>query len=82
MNEKAEKLMDKAGFHLVMGTRQPIEKRDYVMSQEQMDKFLESVVKSCADIPTIMWGESLVNADIAVKIRNRILEEFEIEDED
>lgn len=82
MNEKAENLMNKAGFHLVIGTRQPIERRDYVLSQEQMDKFLESVVKACADIPTIMWGESLVNADVAVKIRNRILEEFEIEDED
>lgn len=81
MNEKAENLMEKSGYSTTI-EKQAIEQKKYVLSQEQMDKFLESVVKSCADIPTIMWDECLVNADVALKIRNRILAEFEIEDED
>lgn len=50
-----------------------------------MPKFVqvygEMLVNKCADIPTIMWGENDVNADVAVKIRNRILNTFEIEDD-
>lgn len=50
-----------------------------------MPKFVqvygEMLVNKCADIPTIMWDENQVNADVAVKIRNRILNTFEIEDD-
>ncbi len=45
------------------------------------DKFAELIIKQCADIPTLMWLDNEVNADVAVKIRNKILNNFEIEDD-
>jgi hypothetical protein len=80
MNEKTKKLIDKAGLKLVNNSNSK-EKRDCTISKKEAQKFLELVVNACANIPTIMWDENLVNADVAVKIRNRILEEFGIEEE-
>ena len=44
------------------------------------EKFAELIVAECANIPTLMWLSNEVNADVAVKIRNRILESFGVED--
>ena len=48
--------------------------------RQELVKFAELIVLECADIPTLMWGTSEVNADVAVKIRNRILEHFGVEE--
>ncbi len=82
MNEQIEQMIDKSGWNLVMGTRQPMEKRDYVVSPEQLKTFVELIVNSCANVPTLMWLTNEVNADVAVKIRQRILANLEVKDLD
>lgn len=45
------------------------------------EKFAELIVTECANVPTLMWLSNEVNADVAVKIRNRILDNFELKDD-
>lgn len=50
MNERIKLLADQAGWTIVMGTRQPIDQRDYVVSPDQAEKFAELIVKECAAV--------------------------------
>jgi hypothetical protein len=43
-------------------------------------KFAELIVKECVSIPFDMWDKAELNADIAVKIENRVKEHFGIND--
>jgi hypothetical protein len=43
-----------------------------------MDKFAELIIKECARVPINMWDKAELNADIAVKIEDRIRTEFGI----
>lgn len=78
LNDKVQKAMEVA-----------FDTADYPPTQEYRfepnkyfcAKFAELIIKQCADIPTLMWDKNEVNADVAVKIRNRILSNFEIEED-
>ena len=50
MNERLKELAEQAGWTIVMGTRQPIDQRDYVVGPEQAKKFAELIVRDCLDI--------------------------------
>ena len=43
------------------------------------EKFAELIVKECAYIPIDMWDKAELNADVAVKIQDRIKQHFEVE---
>ena len=49
MNERLRELAKQAGWTIVMGTRQPIDQRDYVVSPEQAEKFAELIVRECLE---------------------------------
>lgn len=47
--------------------------------QPEIERFAELIVRECAYIPIDMWDKAELNADIAVKIQNRINEHFGVE---
>ena len=44
------------------------------------EKFAELIIKECIRVPYNMWDKAELNADIAVKIENRIKERFGVEE--
>ena len=44
------------------------------------EKFAELIVRECAYIPIDMWDKAELNADVAVKIEDRIKEHFGVEE--
>ena len=44
------------------------------------EKFAELIIKECIRVPYNMWDKAELNADIAVKIENRIKEHFGVEE--
>jgi len=45
-----------------------------------LEKFAELIVMECTRVPYNMWDNAELNADIAIKIENRIKEHFGIEE--
>lgn len=41
-----------------------------------LEKFAELIVKDCISVPYAMWDRAELNADIALKIENRIRDHF------
>ena len=82
MNERIKELAEQAGLYdhdgMVLGYTSGYQG----VSKEELQNFAEQIVRECADVPTLMWGTNEVNADVAVKIRNRILDIFGIDDDE
>jgi hypothetical protein len=49
MNERIKELVNQSGWKFILGTRTPMENRDFVVTQEQAEKFAELVVKECVE---------------------------------
>ena len=52
MNERIKELATQAGWKYILGTHTPIETRDYIVSQDQAEKFAELIVRKCVSIIT------------------------------
>ena len=74
MNEQIKTLAKAAGYD-------EISKCMIKLTGFDMEKFAELIVRECANVPTLMWLTNEANADVAVKIRNRILDNFGVDDE-
>lgn len=51
----------------------------YCFTKSEFEKFVEFVIRECAYIPIDMWDKAELNADIAVKIEDRIKHHFGVE---
>lgn len=47
---------------------------------DTLEKFAELIVRECAYIPIDMWDKAELNADVAVKIEDRIKEHFGVQE--
>ena len=50
MNELIKEFADQAEWKYILGTRTPVEGRDYVVTQEQAQKFAELIIQKCIEI--------------------------------
>ena len=77
MNDKIKTLMHRSGIRTTdYGSGEFFAEDD--ISLDQFEKFAELIVKECARVPINMWDQAELNADIAVKIEDRIRAEFGI----
>ena len=76
MNERTIELMNEA--NKTVGFTGNIVEMAKV--QELMDKFAKLIMQECIRVPYAMWDKAELNADIAVKIENRIREHFGVEE--
>ena len=80
MNERIQQLAEQAGLvrgGYANGTN-IMTWRESFDSPGSLEKFAELLVKECARVPINMWDKAELNADIAVKIEDRIRAEFGI----
>ena len=79
MNEQIKQLAQKAGF-ATAGDPEYFYAPDYNgICSDELEKFAQLIIRECIRIPYKMWDKAELNADIAVKIDNRIKNEFGIE---
>ena len=76
MNERIKQLILKAGFHPFVRGEQILFD---ISTEENLKEFAELIVRECAHVPIDMWDKAELNADIAVKIEDRIREHFGVE---
>ena len=69
MNERLEELAKQAVFESYKNGQ--IDQKEIIM-----EKFAMLIIQECIRVPYDMWDKSELNADIAVKIENRIKEQF------
>ena len=77
MNERIRELAEQAGivFWEISGD---VDWRQ--ANRENLEKFAELIVRECAYIPIDMWDKAELNADVAVKIEDRIKQHFGVEE--
>lgn len=51
----------------------------WIIPEESLRKFAELIIRECAYIPIDMWDKAELNADVAVKIEDRIKQHFGVE---
>ncbi len=80
MNERIKQLAIQAGFFYE--DYKDIWYLEYhnQTCEEEMKKFAELIVRECIRVPYDMWDKAELNADVAVKIENRIKEHFGVEE--
>ena len=54
--------------------------RELALQAKDLKNFAELIVRNCAYIPIDMWDKAELNADVAVKIEDRIKEHFGVEE--
>lgn len=59
--------------------REPFEYETVSETKFSPEKFAELLIKECARVPINMWDKAELNADVAVKIEDRIRSHFGIE---
>ena len=74
MNERLKELAEQAGLY---DEKSPDEVPEFTASFE---KFAELLIKECAYIPIDMWDKAELNADVAVKIEDRIKQHFGVQE--
>ena len=79
MNERIQELAKQAGINIdsfqFSGT--PIK---YIVGESSLEKFAMLIIQECIRVPYDMWDRAELNADVAVKIENRIKEQFWMEE--
>ena len=79
MNERLKQLADQAGWTIVMGTRHPIDQRDYVVSPDQAEKFAELIVRECGEVAyTAYWDNP--ETVRGIHIQEKIKQHFGVEE--
>lgn len=75
MNERIKELAEQAEMSVKWGD--PNNYDDYHRAMDEWEeKFAELIVRECAYIPIDMWDKAELNADVAVKIEDRIKQHF------
>ena len=72
MNERIKELADRAGEYVDFDTG--------ICTDEFLQKLAELIIKDCSCVPTDMWGQGELDADLAVKVHRRILNHFGVEE--
>ena len=81
MNERIDEIAYQAGCNRTKYyDPRPPTVEGWVITQDELDKFAELIIRECVRIPYDMWDKAELNADIAAKIDHRIKEHFGIEE--
>jgi hypothetical protein len=72
--EKFDELIYKSGL-IAQGCWEKFDEYD----QAALARLVELIVRECISVPYAMWDNAELNADIAVKIENRINQHFGVE---
>ena len=83
MNERIEKLLDSIKVNeriesLAEQAGCKIDRLGY--GEGNLEKFAMLIIQECIRVPYDMWDRAELNADVAVKIENRIKEQFWMEE--
>lgn len=85
MNERIRELAEKAGERVVVESfdeymlTETDDGASLTVPSEFIQQFAELIIKECIRVPYDMWDKAELNADVAVKIENRINNHFGIE---